>query len=330
MTSFKSFEQKLFRLTPEEFEPLALEVFRFQANENAVYKAYLSYLNVDVENVKSVSEIPFMPISFFKTQEVKTGTWSEEISFASSGTTGQVRSQHLVRNLKYYEAISQTIFERIYGPVESYTFFALLPSYLERKGSSLIYMVDNFIKLGGEHSGFYLDNLNELIENIQKAKEDGQKIVLMGVSFALLDLAENYDIDLSDIIIMETGGMKGRRKEMIRSELHAVFKQSFGAQSIHSEYGMTELLSQAYSKGGGVFNAPTWMRVLVRDLEDPFNLNVRNRYGGINVIDLANIDSCCFIESQDLGRVNEDGSFEILGRIDNSEIRGCNLLISNL
>jgi len=330
LISFKSFEQKLFHLKPGDFDQFALEIFRYQAMNNITYKTYLSYLNVKAENIKSVNEIPFMPISFFKTHEVKSGSWQSEAVFKSSGTTGQIRSQHHVKDLAFYNRVSQTIFESQYGNLNGYTILALLPSYLERGDSSLIYMVDYFISLAGENSGFYLDNIDELVIQLERTKENGQNVLLLGVSFALLDLAEKHSLDLNHVTVMETGGMKGRRKEMVRSELHEVLKKSFKVNAIHSEYGMTELLSQAYSKKDGFFYTPPWVRIILRDLEDPFNLGIKNRPGGINVIDLANFDTCSFIEIQDLGRVYDDGAFEVLGRIDNSEIRGCNLLISSV
>lgn len=329
MTSFKSFKQKLFRIDTNSFEDVALQVFRYQATYNVVYKEYLDSLNVKVDNVRSTLEIPFMPISFFKYRQVKTGEWEEEVTFRSSGTTGQVRSEHSVRDLTFYNQNTNKIFRQFYGDPTQYNFLALLPSYLERQDSSLIYMIDDLINQGRESSGYYLNNLGELSDQIARLKEKKEKIFLIGVSFALLDLAENYSLDLKDAIVMETGGMKGRRKEVVRAELHKVLCDAFKVDGIHSEYGMTELLSQAYALKDGLFQTPSWMKVYIRDMNDPFEIK-NNQAGGINIIDLANIDSCCFIETQDMGRIFEDGSFEVLGRIDNSEIRGCNLLVSNM
>ena len=278
--------------------------------------------------MKEVSDIPFLPIEFFKTHQIKTGDFEHEETFLSSGTTGANHSKHLVKDLSLYEDSYINAFKQFYGNIEDYCVLGLLPSYLERKGSSLIYMVDDLIRRSNHNeSGFFLDNQAELIEILKKNVENNQKTILFGVSFALLDLAESYQIDLSDVIIMETGGMKGRRKELTRTELHAIYKNSFGVANIHSEYGMTELLSQAYSKGNGLFKTPRWMKVLIRDINDPFSYLQVNKTGGINVIDLANINSCSFIATQDLGKYSAEG-FEVLGRFDNSDLRGCNLLIS--
>lgn len=329
MISFKSFEQKLFRLKPSEFKSLALDAFRYQAANNSVYQNYLGHLNITVNNVKNLEEIPFMPISFFKNHIITTGKWKTETIFGSSGTTGQERSRHFIKNLQFYNKVTHHIFKKVYGHLGQYNILALLPSYLERNDSSLIYMVNDFIKHGKPDSGFYLDDYKALIDKIAEIKEKGEPIILLGVSFALLDLAEKYEIDLKGIIVMETGGMKGRRKELVRSELHQLLKKSLNVNAIHSEYGMTELMSQAYSQENGVFKTPTWMKIITRDLNDPFDIGATKKIGGINVIDLANIHSCCFIETQDMGVVSEDGSFEVLGRIDNSEIRGCNLLVAS-
>lgn len=329
MTSFKSFKQKLFRLQPDNFEATALQVFRYQANHNEVYKEYLASLDIEVNNVNSCLEIPFMPISFFKHRQIKTGQWDEEIIFKSSGTTGEDRSKHYLKDLSFYTDNSQLIFNSVYGDPAQYNFLALLPSYLERQDSSLIYMVDELIKNGKGSSGYFLNNLEDLAGTIRQLQTNGEKIFLIGVSFALLDLAENYNLNLKDAIVMETGGMKGRRKEVVRSELHQVLSEAFNVNNIHSEYGMTELLSQAYALREGVFYPPNWMRAYTRDLNDPFEIKFQ-QIGGLNIIDFANIDSCSFIETQDMGRVFEDGGFEVLGRIDNSEIRGCNLLVTNM
>lgn len=311
------------------FEAVALEIFRFQAKANLVYKKYLQYLNVDPEAVFSLEKIPFLPIEFFKTQEIKTGAFEAETIFKSSGTTLQQRSRHLVADLSFYLHNAELIFRQFYGPLTDFVFLALLPSYLEQGESSLVAMVDHFINGSGQQEpGFFLDQFDVLKNAIKNARESGKKVMLFGVTYALLDLADNLgDADFSEVIIMETGGMKGRRKEMIREELHAVLKAAFKVPAIHSEYGMTELLSQAYSFGNGIFHTPKTMKILLRDMNDPFEINSNLRSGGINVIDLANIDSCCFIETKDIGKIHPDGTFEVLGRFDNSDIRGCNLLV---
>jgi len=311
------------------FEALALEIFRFQAQENPVYKQYLQYLNIKPEAVFSLEKIPFLPIEFFKTQKVKTGIFDPETTFKSSGTTQQQRSQHFVADLPFYLKNAEQIFEQFYGKLTDFVFLALLPSYLEQGESSLVAMVDHFIKRSGQQEqGFYLNQLDDLKNDIKNAQKSGKKVMLFGVTYALLDLAETIgNADFLEVIIMETGGMKGRRKEMIREELHEVLKAAFKVENIHSEYGMTELLSQAYSSGNGIFQTPKTMKILLRDLNDPFEINPNLRSGGINVIDLANIDSCCFIETKDIGKVHAGGTFEVLGRFDNSDIRGCNLLV---
>ena len=312
------------------FETLALEIFRFQAQENPVYRQYLQYLNIDPGAVFSLEKIPFLPIEFFKTQEVKTGKFEAETIFKSSGTTQQERSRHFVADLPFYLQNTERIFEQFYGPLTDYVFLALLPSYLEQGESSLVAMVAHFIKRSGQQEqGFFLHQLDELKKAIRNARKSGKKVMLFGVTYALLDLAESTgEADLSEVIIMETGGMKGRRKEMIREELHTILKAAFKVENIHSEYGMTELLSQAYSAGNGIFQTPKTMQILLRDLNDPFEINPNLRSGGMNVIDLANIDSCCFIETKDIGKLHANGTFEVLGRFDNSDIRGCNLLVS--
>ncbi|MGB0837529.1 MAG: acyl transferase [Flavobacteriaceae bacterium] len=312
-----------------DFNKAALETFQFQAANNPVYSKFIELLGVSVDSVTTLNQIPFMPISFFKQFEVCTGEFDPEIVFTSSGTTGMQTSKHFVKDLTWYRESYIHGFESFYGPVEDYVVLALLPAYLERTGSSLVYMVDDFIKRSKhEESGFYLNELSELAEKLQSLSKQKKKVLLIGVSFALLDLVEAYDFQLdSNCIVMETGGMKGRRKEMIREELHEVLRGGFGLEHIHSEYGMTELLSQAYSKGKGIFYTPSWMKVLIRDPEDALTLLPQGRGGGINVIDLANRYSCAFIATQDLGKMHADGGFEILGRFDNSDIRGCNLLV---
>jgi hypothetical protein len=312
-----------------DFEAVALELFRLQAAENPVYKKYLFHLGVKPDAVFSLEEIPFLPIEFFKTQEVKTCEFITETIFKSSGTTQQERSQHFVADLSFYLKNAELIFEEFYGPLTGFVFLALLPSYLEQGNSSLVAMVDHFIKHSGQQEkGFYLYQLTELKNAITNARKSGKKVMLFGVTYALLDLAEVIgDADFQEVIIMETGGMKGRRREMIREELHAILKTAFSVPAIHSEYGMTELLSQAYSKGNGIFQTPKSMKIMLRDLNDPFEINQNLRSGGLNVIDLANIDSCAFIETKDIGKLHKNDTFEVLGRFDNSDIRGCNLMI---
>lgn len=312
----------------EEFEQTALKLFQKQFIENSVYREFCSHLNIKSQKVKTLKDIPFLPIQFFKTHEVKTGNFSPELTFLSSGTTGQVQSQHHVKRLSLYEESFTQAFEYFFGNIEDYVILGLLPSYLEREGSSLIYMVDDFIqKSNFKESGFYLNELDHLSETLIRLDKSGHKILLIGVSFALLDLVEKKSFQLKNTIVMETGGMKGRRKEMIRKELHDVLSKGFGVKHIHSEYGMTELLSQAYSKGESKFECPPHMKILIRDTEDPFHYLENGKTGGINVIDLANVDSCAFIATQDLGKQVNNQAFEILGRFDQSDIRGCNLLI---
>lgn len=321
-------------LDKENFQEFSLDLFRFQSKHNSIYKKYLAALKVNVTKVKDLRSIPFLPISFFKNHQIITKE-SEVLEyptvFESSGTGSGLTSKHYISDLEFYLLHARNIFEDRYGKLDEYVILALLPSYLERSGSSLVAMIDDFIaKTGDSDSGFYLDDLQLLVDKVAalKAAHSKKKIIVWGVSFALVDLAENYKPDFSDCIIMETGGMKGRRKEMTRNELHEILCSGLNVNEIHSEYGMTELLSQAYSKGNGVFQAPTSMMVLQREVNDPFDIQFSSqRSGGLNVIDLANIDSCAFIETQDVGRVNEDGSFQVLGRFDNSDIRGCNLLV---
>ncbi|MDG4715955.1 acyl transferase [Winogradskyella marincola] len=310
-----------------EFEALALDIFRFQFENNGVYRSFCDLLYKHPSDIKSLTEIPFLPIQFFKTHDVLSSRAKVEKIFTSSGTTGSTTSKHQVTNLSIYEESYLKGFAHFYGNIEDYVVLALLPSYLERDGSSLIYMVDDLIqKSKHPESGFYLNNLQDLAKTLNRLEAKGQKTLLIGVSFALLDLVEQFQFSLKHTIVMETGGMKGRRKEIIRQELHDVLKKGFGVKQIHSEYGMTELLSQAYSKGNGVFECAPWMKILTRDTEDALTVLPPNKTGGINIIDLANINSCAFIATQDLGKTSENNQFEIIGRFDNSDIRGCNLM----
>ncbi|MCZ4244659.1 acyl transferase [Pedobacter sp. HCMS5-2] len=311
-----------------QFNQTALDIFKFQAENCSVYKQYIHHLGVNVQAVERIEQIPFLPIGFFKTHTVLSSTKPVQITFSSSGTTGMVQSSHQVTDVKLYEQSYLQAFNQFYGNIEEYNFLALLPSYQQRSGSSLIYMVNDLIeKSKHPQSGYFLYNHDDLLNTLLDLKSKNQKTVLIGVTYALLDFVEKYDISFPDLIVMETGGMKGKRKEMVREELHNQLTKGFGIKSIHSEYGMTELLSQAYSLGDGIFNCPNWMQVLIRDTNDPLTLIENGKTGGINVIDLANVNSCSFIATQDLGRINKDNSFEVLGRFDNADIRGCNLLV---
>ena len=312
----------------QDFSEVALAVFKHQFQNNRVYRSFCDLINVHPSDVLKVTDIPFLPIQFFKSRKVVASKDEAQQVFTSSGTTGSITSKHFVTDINLYKESYRKGFCHFYGNIEEYTVLALLPNYLERKGSSLVYMVDEFItKSNNVESGFYLDNLEELTQKLIALDKKGQKVLLIGVSFALLDLIEKQQFNLKNTTIMETGGMKGRRKELVREELHAILEGGFGVTEIHSEYGMTELLSQGYSKGKGVFKTPPWMRVLTRDTEDALTINLLGKNGGINVIDLANYNSCSFIATQDLGKVHKDGTFEIIGRFDNSDIRGCNLMV---
>lgn len=329
MNSSKSFYKEIFQVTPAGFNDLALRLFRYQAANSEIYAKYIGHLGVEPQYVEEIDQIPFLPISFFKEQKIVCGEWEVDQVFESSGTTGSSASRHYVRDANFYLDNTVKIFEKYYGDPTQYHIFALLPAYLERTGSSLVLMAEHFLKLShSPYGGFYLNDYDALIEGINKARmDDDRKILLLGVSFALLDLAEDYKPDLEGVVVMETGGMKGRRKEMIRAELHDTLCKGLNVAKVHSEYGMTELLSQAYSLGNGIFHTPPWMKILLRDINDPFDFSQKRASGGINVIDLANIDSCAFIETQDMGRVVEGGGFEVIGRFDNSDIRGCNLMV---
>lgn len=303
-------------------------MFRFQYEHNMVYQQFCNHLNIQVENVSLLEDIPFLPISFFKTHKVKTSTFKEEIIFTSSGTTGKSTSKHFVKDIALYEKSFETCFELFYGKPEKYCILGLLPSYLERDGSSLIYMTQKLIeKSNHPKSGFYLHNIDELAEVLILLEKQQQPTLLIGVSYALLNLFEKHQMQLNHTIIMETGGMKGKRKELTREELHEFINQSSGVKQVHSEYGMTELLSQAYAKKNGIYSTPPWMKILIKDINDPFETLCFNKTGAINVIDLANKYSCSFIATHDLGRLHSTGNFEVLGRFDNSDIRGCNLLV---
>lgn len=312
----------------KDFEKQALQLFQYQYQNNSTYHQFCKLIDRHPGKVNKLEKIPFLPIQFFKSHSVITGSNTVKHIFTSSGTTGSNTSKHYITDLSVYQTSYLKAFEYFYGKVTDYVILALLPAYLERKGSSLVYMADDLIKRSQRpESGFYLNDLKKLSEVLKQLEQKNQKTLLIGVTFALLDLADNYPQSLKNTIIMETGGMKGRRKEMIREEVHQLLKKSFGLSNIHSEYGMTELLSQAYSKGNGIFYPPPWMKIMSRDPEDALSLQKNGKTGGINIIDMANINSCAFIASQDLGKVYNDGSFEILGRFDHSDIRGCNLMV---
>lgn len=326
----KSFKENIHSINESSFETAALDLFHYQATHNPVYAEYIDAIGIKTEEVDHLYKIPFLPITLFKHRKIKTGLWTVKEVFESSGTSGMQVSKHYMEDISYYHQISTDIFKWFYGNPSDYIMLALLPSYLERKNSSLIRMVDHLIKLTGSNdSGFYLYNDEDLIKKLLKLRfESRKKIILFGVTYALLDLADHFHEDLSGVIIMETGGMKGRKEELIREEVHERLKKRFNVSMIHSEYGMTELISQAYSSGDGLFRSPPWLKILTREINDPLTIETGLSYGVINVIDLANVHSCAFIATEDLGSVKKDGSFEILGRMDNSDTRGCNLLLN--
>ncbi|MEO5977923.1 MAG: acyl transferase [Chryseolinea sp.] len=327
METFKSFTSQIYTVNEQSFTDIALKVFRLQAEHNPVYRAFIEHLNTDVQKVDAIEKIPFLPISFFKQFEIKTGDWIPAITFTSSATTGSTVSKHLLPDLNFYLQHTVRCFEFFFGSVKDFHFLALLPSYLERTGSSLIAMMDHFIRESQSiYSDFYLYDVDKLLRDIRSIEVQDRKIILWGVSFALLDMAEQNPQALN-LNIFETGGMKGRRREVTRNELHDTLKHAFSVNEIYSEYGMTELLSQAYALGGTRFQCPPWMKIIGRELTDPMNKGLLNETSGINVIDLANLHSVAFIETQDLGRAYADGTFEILGRADNTDVRGCNLLV---
>src|ERR1017187_3141368 len=322
-------EQTIFEINcNDDFKECALHIFRYQGLNNEVYKQYIKLLKVNIDDVKSIEQIPFLPIEFFKSNQIITENYSAEIIFESSGTTGSIPSRHYVSKVDLYKESFMKGFDYFYGSPRDYCILALLPSYLERSNSSLVFMVNDLIQASNNiESGFYLYNTQDLVQKLNNLKEGTTKVLLIGVSYALLDLAEEHELNLSNVIIMETGGMKGKREELIRNELHEFLCNSFHVSKIHSEYGMTELLSQAYSSGEGIFRCPPWMKVMIRNINDPMSYLSNHKTGGINIIDLANIYSCSFIATQDLGKIHDDNSFEILGRFDNSDLRGCNLMV---
>jgi hypothetical protein len=330
MDPFRTFRERLAHFNAQDFEKLCAAIYLFQAKNNPVFREYHQYLGRDPQEAVESGNYCFLPIEFFKSHAVVTGNREPEIIFRSSGTTGTERSEHRIMDLDFYKTQSRKNFELFYGPVHDYHILALLPSYLERKDASLVAMADHLIReSNSDYSGFYLDDLDKLLEDMEAIKRAGdRKILLLGVSFALLDLGEYRSADLSGHIVMETGGMKGRREELTREQLHDQLKKMFNVPAIHSEYGMTELLSQAYSGGNGKFFLPPWMKMEIRDVNDPFSGVESGRTGGINIIDLANFQSCSFIETKDLGRIDTDGKLEVIGRYENSDIRGCNLRVN--
>lgn len=324
----KEIKNRIFGMAAGDMDVMALEVFRFQYAQNELYRAYVDGLGIEPGAVRGIREIPFLPVSFFKTHTVETTAFEPEVIFRSSGTTGTGGSRHVVKELDLYKRSFMAAFELFYGPVGEWCVIGLLPAYLERSDSSLVLMVDELVKASGHaDSGFYLYEHAALQAVLERLEGQGQKVLLIGVTFALLDLAEQYPMRLRHTVIMETGGMKGRRKEITRAELHAVLEERLGVGAVHAEYGMTELLSQAYSAGRGIFRCPAWMKVLPRREDDPLDTQAEGE-GILNVIDLANLYSCAFIATEDVGRVYGDGSFEVSGRVDNSDIRGCSLLVS--
>jgi len=315
--------------TDNEFNQLCLDIFNHQYKHIEIYKEFANHLGKRPENINHYTKIPFLPIEFFKSHNLIDFIGKEDVVFKSSGTTGMSRSRHLLSDIKLYEKSFVKGFERFYGSIEDFVILALLPSYMENGESSLVYMADQLIRLSQQkESGFYLNNYDELVQQLHLLKSSSKKVILLGVSYALLDITEKTSISYPELIVMETGGMKGRRKEMIREELHKHLKAGFGVDKIHSEYGMTELLSQAYSKGNGIFETPPWMKMLIRDINDPLSWMPERKSGAINIIDLANYHSISFIATQDLGKITGTNQFEILGRFDHSDIRGCNLLIA--
>ena len=321
-------QEKIEKTRGLDFAELALSLFDFQAKYNSLYAEYLKLLGISAADVSEVENIPFLPIQFFKSHQVKTGSEKSIMTFTSSGTTSKNTAKHFVTDPDFYLRICKKIWAENYESIENYCVLALLPAYLERKGSSLIFMMQEFIKTSTDpDSDFFLHDTERLLQIIHKKQRENKPVLLLGVTFALLDLAENYAPDLSGITVAETGGMKGRRKELTRAELHDFLCKSFKINKIHSEYGMTELFSQAYSKGNGIFQSSSTLRVFTREITDPLSSQKIGKTGAINIIDLANIDSCAFIATDDLGKVYADGSFEILGRLDASDVRGCNLLV---
>ena len=319
--------EKLLEFDGRNFDALAMDIFRWQAAHNPVYSRYLALLGVNPGDISSPDEIPFLPVSAFRKQRVVSGKRKTERIFESSSTGASIPGKHHVADLSLYKTSILQAFRKFYGDPERYQIYPLLPSYLERKNASLVHMVKILMDAGKQKEvNFYLHNYGQLAEDLQRHGRGKRKILLIGVTFALLRFAAEYPMDLSRAIVMETGGMKGRGRELTREEVHERLKSAFGLQCVHSEYGMTEMLSQAYSAGEGLFEPAPGMKVSIRDLQDPFELKSAGQTGVIRIIDLANLYSCSFLETSDLGKVHPDGRFEVLGRIDHSEVRGCNLM----
>ncbi len=329
-STYNAIANRIFDFNISSFESLALDIFRFQYENNLIYRQFVDALHINVNGVSTITHIPFLPVSFFKTHRIQSNSFEPEMIFESSGTTQTVNSKHYVSDINLYTQSFLRGFDQFYGNPESYCIIGLLPSYLERRNASLVMMVDALIKQSRHpQSGFYLHEYASLADTLKKLERRQQKALLIGVTFALLDFAEQFAMPLKHTIVMETGGMKGRKKELTRMEVHALLKEAFQLQHIHSEYGMTEILSQAYSKGDGIFYCPKWMRIVIRNDDDPFEMispDTKSANGVINVIDFANLNSCSFIATEDAGRLYADGGFEVTGRIDNSDIRGCSLM----
>ncbi|AXY75697.1 acyl transferase [Paraflavitalea soli] len=323
-------EDKIFSTDEAHFEELAVDLFHFQYEHNTVYNQYVNSLPIVGRTIRSLAQIPFLPIQCFKTHTIKTTAFEPQAVFESSGTTQTINSRHYVKHLELYKQSFLTAFRQFYGPVQDWCIIGLLPSYLERRHSSLVVMVDELIRQSGHAaSGFYLYEHEKLHSLLQELEAKGQKTILIGVTFALLDFAEKFPMPLRHTLVMETGGMKGRREEITRQQVHDILQAAFGLPAIHAEYGMTELLSQAYSAGAGILHCPPWMKAMVREEDDPFAIRQAGS-GILNVIDLANMYSCSFIATEDVGRVYDDGSFEVQGRMDNSDIRGCSLMVAGI
>jgi phenylacetate-coenzyme A ligase PaaK-like adenylate-forming protein len=331
IAKIEELEQEIFRIEDEDhFVKTAIHVFNFQYQNNKLYREYCNLMHCEPNTVKTISQIPFLPISFFKTHTVQTTLFEPQIIFESSGTTGSINSRHLIKDVSLYEKSFLKTFAQFYGKVSEYCFLGLLPSYLEKGNSSLVYMVNNLMEDSGHPlNGFYLSDFSKLAETILLLEKQNQKTIVFGVTYALLDFAEAFPMKLENTIIMETGGMKGRRQELIRNEVHSQLKQAFQLKTIHSEYGMTELLSQAYAKEEGKFTAAPWVKGIIREEDDQRKILINNDKpvsGALNIIDLGNIYSCSFIATEDIARLHPDNSFEVLGRMDNTDIRGCSLL----
>lgn len=323
-----SFNQILNLKTETQFNTIAMQVFKYQAINNPVYAQFLKHLKINIAQINQIKQIPFLPIDFFKYHKIVSQNQLPQIVFKSSGTTASAQSQHFVNNVEIYQQSYTQTFETFYGDIQNSCILALLPNYLERDGSSLIYMVNDFInKSSHQFSGFFLYDTDDLLAKLLYLKQQNQKTILFGVTYALLDFVEKHQISFPNLMVIETGGMKGKRKEIIRETLHQQLQKGFGVSHIHSEYGMTEMLSQAYALSDGIFKAPNWLKILIRETNDPFNFVGHDKTGGINVIDLANINSCSFLATQDLGKTHANNTFEVLGRFDNSDLRGCNLLV---